>query len=162
MAEEQGDEAVLIRKYQNRRLYDSTNSRYVNLKQIADLVKEGRRVEVLDASTGEDLTKVILTQIIMEEEKGQRNLLPAAFLHQLIQSGEAAYGELAEKLVSAGLTAYRTAQEQVESTFLGWFKPWMESHGAWPTEEVERLKARVAELEAALEAKKKKEPPPAP
>lgn len=157
MSAARDDAPIVIRKYQNRRLYDTANSRYVNLGQIAGLVKEGRRVEVVDAATGDDLTKVILTQIIMEEEKGQRNLLPAPFLHQLIQYGEAAYGEMAEQVLTAGLTAYRAAQERMESTLLGWLKPWADSAPA--AGETERLRARIAELEAALEAREK---PPRP
>ena len=60
---------VVIKKYENRRLYDTTNSRYVNLEEVAQLVQSGKDVEVVDAATGEDLTRLVLTQIIVEDAK---------------------------------------------------------------------------------------------
>ncbi len=63
---------VIIKKYENRRLYDTTNSRYINLDEVAQLVQEGCDVEVVDAATGEDLTRLVLTQIIAEHAKGAR------------------------------------------------------------------------------------------
>ena len=61
---------VVVKKYENRRLYDTGASRYVNLDDVARMVREGVEVQVLDARTGEDLTRVILTQVIMEDAKG--------------------------------------------------------------------------------------------
>jgi polyhydroxyalkanoate synthesis repressor PhaR len=159
MAEE-NPRRVLIRKYPNRRLYDTAGSRYVNLRQLAELIKEGRTLEVLDSATGEDLTKVILTQIILEEERGQRNLLPSDFLHQIIRSGEAAYGELADRFVSAGLSAVRAAQEQMETVVRGWLQPWAVLTKGEGETEVSALRARVAELEARLAAREQDEGTP--
>ncbi len=62
---------IVIKKYANRRLYDTSNSRYINLEDIAALVRNGKDVQVVDASTGEDITRVTLTQIIVEDAKGQ-------------------------------------------------------------------------------------------
>ena len=62
--------SVIIKKYENRRLYDSTNSRYVNLEEIAQMVRDGIDVQVVDAASGEDLTRMVLTQIIAENAKG--------------------------------------------------------------------------------------------
>jgi polyhydroxyalkanoate synthesis repressor PhaR len=151
-------EVIVIKKYANRRLYDTAHSRYVNLKDIFELIRQGQKIEVVDVSTGEDATKVILTQIIAEEEKGNRNLLPTEFLHQIIQFGEQAYGELADKLLSAAIAAYRTAQEQSQSAFLEWLKPWTQPLGPAPAGEVERLKAKVAELEARLQQRSQERP----
>ncbi len=141
---------ILIKKYANRRLYDTTHSRYVNLKQIAELIKEGRTVEVVDATTGRDITKVILTQIILEEEKDRRDLLPVGFLHQIIQYGETAYEEFLDSLISAGIAAYRNAQQQVETVWKTWMGPWAAAGGD-PQREIQELKARIAELEARME-----------
>ncbi len=139
---------ILIKKYANRRLYDTAHSQYVNLKQIGELVKEGNTVEVIDTATSEDLTKIILTQIILEEERDQRNLLPADFLHRLIQYGESAYEEFVEQFVRTGLATYRSAQKQMETAFRGWLNPWFKVSN--PQEEIESLKARLAELETRL------------
>ncbi|RMG94153.1 MAG: pesticin [Candidatus Dadabacteria bacterium] len=154
MAETARPERILIKKYANRRLYDTHHSRYVNLKQIAELVKEGHTVEVVDATTGEDLTKVILTQIILEEEKDRRDLLPVGFLHQLIQYGESAYEEFLQSVFSAGMAAYRNAQEQMEAVWRTWMGPW--ATPPTPDQEIETLKRRIAELEERLAERDRK------
>ena len=77
-------ERVFIRKYGNRRLYNTFTSRYINLEELAELVRNGNDVQVVDAKTGEDLTRVTLTQIIVEDAKGEQAGLPLEFLRQLI------------------------------------------------------------------------------
>jgi len=67
---------VLIKKYQNRRLYDSSNSQYVNLDDIAGFIREGKEVQIVDGKTGQDLTRVTLTQIITEDAKDKPTGLP--------------------------------------------------------------------------------------
>ena len=73
---------VVIKKYENRRLYDTANSRYINLEEIAQMVRSGTSVQVLDAKSGEDLTRVVLTQIIVEDAKGRESGLPLDILRQ--------------------------------------------------------------------------------
>ncbi len=151
---------IVVKKYANRRLYDTANSRYVNLKQISELIKEGHTLEVVDASTGEDLTKVTLTHIILEEERGQGNLLPTEFLHEIIKYGESAYGDFFQRFLNASLEAYRNAQEQMDSAMRSWVPAWpgFPRPGSRPTSgELEQLKQRIAELEARLEAERKPE-----
>jgi polyhydroxyalkanoate synthesis repressor PhaR len=81
---------VVIRKYENRRLYDTSSSRYVNLDDIAQMVREGNDVQVVDATTGEDLTRVVLTQIIVETAKAPNSGFPVDMLRQMvIASGQA-------------------------------------------------------------------------
>lgn len=75
---------VVIRKYGNRRLYNTAGSRYINLEELADLVRNGNDVQVVDARTGEDLTRITLTQIIVEDAKDQGTGLPLEFLRQLV------------------------------------------------------------------------------
>jgi polyhydroxyalkanoate synthesis repressor PhaR len=78
-------ESITIKKYANRRLYNTSTSAYVTLENLAAMVKEGQDFNVYDAKTGEDLTRSVLTQIIVEEEgKVGQNLLPVGFLRQLI------------------------------------------------------------------------------
>src|SRR5690349_20046177 len=76
---------VIIKKYANRRLYNTQTSSYVTLDHLAQMVKEGTEFEVHDARTGEDITRSVLTQIIFEEEAKGQNLLPIRFLRQLIR-----------------------------------------------------------------------------
>jgi polyhydroxyalkanoate synthesis repressor PhaR len=82
--------AVLIKKYENRRLYDTTNSRYVNLDEVAQMLQRGEDVKVVDAATGEDITRLILTQIIVEDAKTTESNFPMDVLRQMvIASGKA-------------------------------------------------------------------------
>lgn len=78
-------EPVIIKKYANRRLYNTQSSSYVTLDHLCEMVKEGTDFEVRDARTGEDITRSVLTQIIFEEEGKGQNLLPIRFLRQLIR-----------------------------------------------------------------------------
>ena len=86
MAEDQqGEGPVIIKKYANRRLYNTQTSSYVTLDHLAQMVKDGTEFEVRDARTGEDITRSVLTQIIFEEEAKGQNLLPIQFLRRLIR-----------------------------------------------------------------------------
>lgn len=78
----------IIKKYSNRRLYDTSGSRYINLDQLAALIRGGDRVKVLDAKTGEDLTRAVLLQVILDTQGGVE-LFPAGLLHRIIQSAAA-------------------------------------------------------------------------
>jgi polyhydroxyalkanoate synthesis repressor PhaR len=75
---------VVVKKYANRRLYNTESSSYVTLEDLANMVRQGRDFIVFDAKSGEDITRSVLTQIIVEEEAKGRNLLPESFLRQLI------------------------------------------------------------------------------
>ncbi len=103
-------EPVKIKKYANRRLYNTETSTYVTLDDLAQMVREKRDFVVLDAKTGEDLTHSVLTQIILEQESKGQSLLPVNFLRQLI----CFYGDSMEKLVPSYLemSLSTLAQEQ--------------------------------------------------
>ncbi len=90
---------VVIKKYANRRLYDTEGSIYITLDSLAVMVRQGRDFVVFDAKTGDDITRTVLTQIIVEEETKGRNMLPAAFLRQLIGLyGDSMQGQVPEYL----------------------------------------------------------------
>jgi polyhydroxyalkanoate synthesis repressor PhaR len=90
------EEPIVIKKYANRRLYNTGTSTYVTLEDLAGMVKNGEDFIVYDAKTGEDITRSVLTQIIFEQEnKGGQNLLPITFLRQLIRF----YGDSMQMLV---------------------------------------------------------------
>jgi len=81
---------MIIKKYENRRLYDTTNSRYINQDEVAQMVRDGHDVQVVDAATGEDLTRLVLTQIIVEQAKAPDSTFPLDVLRQMVvASGKA-------------------------------------------------------------------------
>src|SRR5262245_38103028 len=105
---------VLIKKYGNRRLYDTELSRYVTLEELAGRIRGGVDVRVVDAKTSEDLTQVTLTQVILEGGTAAR-LLPVGLLTQLIRLGDDALGEFFSRYVTAALDLYVQARRGVQS-----------------------------------------------
>jgi polyhydroxyalkanoate synthesis repressor PhaR len=118
-------EPVVIKKYANRRLYNTETSTYVTLDDLAAMVKSERDFVVFDAKTGDDLTHSVLTQIIVEQESrmGTQTLLPIPFLRQLIRF----YGDSIERLVPSylqiSLDTLTKEQERFRKTFAGAFTP---------------------------------------
>src|SRR5215470_3946520 len=101
--------AITIKKYENRRLYDTTNSRYINLDEIAELIKEGNEVKVADATSGEDITRVVLTQIIMDDAKGPDSAFPLDVLKQMVIASGRATQEGALQYMKAMFDMYQNA-----------------------------------------------------
>jgi polyhydroxyalkanoate synthesis repressor PhaR len=111
--------AYVIKRYSNRKLYDTQESRYVTLEEIEEMIRTGREISVVDAGSGEDLTSVTLTQIILENERTRRASLPAAFLHQLIKHGES-WQEFVQKSMRASLEGMVSSQRDMERIFRDW------------------------------------------
>jgi polyhydroxyalkanoate synthesis repressor PhaR len=111
--------AYVIKRYSNRKLYDTQESRYVTLEEIQDMIRGGREVQVVDASTGEDLTSVTLMQIILESERNRRANLPTAFLHQLIKHGEA-WQDFAQRAMKASLEGIVSSQREMDRAYREW------------------------------------------
>jgi polyhydroxyalkanoate synthesis repressor PhaR len=156
---------VVIRKYANRRLYDTSASRYVNLEDIAALIRNGTEVQVMDAKTGQDLTRVTLTQIILEDARDEPTGLPLDLLRQLIMTSDYvrrefvksafdAYSKL-QDAVQSGITSVRSAAmsplEAVSGLVQGKAP---ENRGE--ARDVQELRRRVAELEAPLKKPKRR------
>ncbi|BBF70264.1 MULTISPECIES: polyhydroxyalkanoate synthesis repressor PhaR [Sphingomonadaceae] len=114
-------EPVVIKKYANRRLYNTETSSYITLDLLSQMTREGREFTVVDAKTGEDITHNVLTQIIMEEEQRGKNMLPVNFLRQLI----AMYGDSMQSMVpqylEASMDAFRKNQQQFQEAMKGAF-----------------------------------------
>lgn len=114
-------EPVVIKKYANRRLYNTETSSYITLDLLSQMTREGREFVVVDAKTGEDITHNVLTQIIMEEEQRGKNMLPVNFLRQLI----AMYGDSMQSMVpqylEASMDAFRKNQQQFQEAMKGAF-----------------------------------------
>lgn len=116
-----GDGPVIIKKYANRRLYNTESSSYITLDHLAAMTREGRDFKVVDAKTDEDITHNVLTQIIMEEEQRGQTMLPVNFLRQLI----AMYGDSMQAMVpgylEASMDSFRRNHEQFKSAVEGAF-----------------------------------------
>ncbi len=113
-------EKTLIKKYANRRLYDTEKSKYVTLTQVAHVIREGRQVEVVDAKTKEDVTAFILTQIILEEAKNKNILLPAPLLHLIIQHGGNVLQEFFDNHLQQTIKNYLIYKKTADDQFSKW------------------------------------------
>ena len=150
--------AYVIKRYSNRKLYDTQESRYVTLEEIEEMIRGGREVSVVDASTGEDLTSVTLTQIILEHERNHRGTLPTGFLHQLIKHGEA-WQDFVQRSMRSSLEGVVTNQREVERVFrdwatrAGWGSPLSgEAKRESAEPDAERLREEVSSLRERLRA----------
>jgi polyhydroxyalkanoate synthesis repressor PhaR len=155
---------VVIKKYGNRRLYDTLHSRYVNLNDIAALIRDGREVKVVGAKSGQDLTRVTLTQIITEDAKEKPTGLPLELLRQLIIASDEVRQEFIMWYLKSAFDAYQKVQDAVQSRLgevqsailspVDVMKRFLRSTGPRPKGESEveldALHKRVEELEARL------------
>ena len=107
------DERVVIKKYANRRLYNTASSSYVTLEHLADMVKKGVDFVVYDAKTNEDITRTVLTQIIFEEESQGQSLLPIQFLRQLIGFYGNSMQAFLPSYLELSLSTFAQQQEQL-------------------------------------------------
>ena len=164
---------VTIKKYANRRLYDTESSSYITLDRLAAMIREGRDFEVVDAKTGEDITHQVLTQIIVDEESRGSTMLPVNFLRQLI----GLYGGQMQGAVPSYLEAAMDAFGKNQQAVAGAFGPTMfadlakrnmamfeeaaqtlagkkaraEAGPADGADEIAKLKAELAALQAKVE-----------
>ena len=104
---------VVIKKYPNRRLYDTSAGRYINLVDVAALVRQGTDVQVVDARTGEDLTRVVLTQVIIEDAREQPAGLPLELLRQIIVMTDRAGRDFITWYMDSAFEAYQRVQQTV-------------------------------------------------
>jgi polyhydroxyalkanoate synthesis repressor PhaR len=162
--------AYVIKRYSNRKLYDTQESRYVTLEEIEEMIRAGKEIAVVDAASGEDLTSVTLAQIILENERNHRATLPTAFLHQLIKHGEA-WQDFVQRSMKSSLEGIVSSQREMERIFQDWSsragwgmsaappRPEPRRDGAEPDaeqlrEEVSTLRERLRSLEERLEKRK--------
>jgi len=113
---------VLLKKYANRRLYDTERSVYVTLAEVANIIRRGREVKIVDAKTDEDVTAFILSQIIVEEARNRSSLLPVSLLHLFIQFGQNVLAEFFDQYLELSIRNYLAVKE----TFDDQFRRWME------------------------------------
>jgi polyhydroxyalkanoate synthesis repressor PhaR len=110
---------VTIKKYANRRLYDTESSTYITLDRLATMIREGRDFEVVDAKTGDDITHQVLTQIIVEEESHGGTMLPVNFLRQLIGLYGGSMQAAVPQYLEAAMDAFQKNQEAMRDAFGG-------------------------------------------
>jgi len=128
-----------IKRYDNRKLYDTEASQYVSLSDIAELVRDGETVQVIDNASGEDLTAQTLTQIILEEGREGHHVLPSELLHTLLRrSGEA---------LDTGLDQIRSTVDDLVHTSVERFRRLVQGPQA---EELDELRTKLRTLESQL------------
>jgi len=171
-------DTVAIKKYGNRRLYDTSSSRYIKLEDIGALVRSGKDVQVIDAKTGEDITRVTLTQIIVEDAKEQPTGLPLELLRQLIVASDRVGQEFIMWYLKSAFDTYQNVQNSLQTRLtemhsaalspLQMMKNFIQSSSpekpAEASEELQELRRRIAELEARAtkptRQKKRRRPTP--
>jgi polyhydroxyalkanoate synthesis repressor PhaR len=110
---------VTIKKYANRRLYDTERSTYITLDRLAEMIREKREFEVVDAKTGEDITRQVLTQIIVDEEARGSTMLPLNFLKQLIGLYGGSMESFVPQYLDAAMDTLQRNQSAVREAFMG-------------------------------------------
>jgi polyhydroxyalkanoate synthesis repressor PhaR len=107
-------ETVTIKKYSNRRLYNQNESRYMKLDEIASTIRLGHDIKVIDSASSHDITKQILAQIILEEEKNQKDLLPISLLYQIIRANEEFTRDFFENYLNMTIESYLNYRKMME------------------------------------------------
>lgn len=110
-------EPVIIKRYGNRRLYNTEAKEYVKYADVADIVRSGSDVRVIDSKTKEDVTKSVLIQVILEEEKADRTVLPAEFLFQVLRSREGSLEDFFRNHLATSFEAYLKTKEEFDNRF---------------------------------------------
>ncbi|MFH2059447.1 MAG: polyhydroxyalkanoate synthesis regulator DNA-binding domain-containing protein [Pseudomonadota bacterium] len=115
-------DTIIIKKYPNRRLYNTQKSTYITLENVSDLIKKGFCIQVQDVTTGDDVTPLILTQIIMNKAKEDNTILPVSLLHLIIQYGESHLHDFFEKYLETTIKNYLGFRKQMDDqvqTYMG-------------------------------------------
>lgn len=116
------DEKIILKKYSNRRLYDTRQSCYVTLEDVTGLIKSGNQIEIIDAATKEDVTAFILTQVILEEARKNNILLPVQVLHLIIEHGEGALSDFFDKYFLKTIQNYLETKKAFDDQFSKWLE----------------------------------------
>lgn len=116
------DNTLLLKKYTNRRLYETEKSIYVTLDYVTDIIRHGRKIKVMDAKTGEDVTAAILTQIVFEEARKKKYLLPTPLLYLIIQYGENVLTDFFDKYLEQTIKNYLLFHNMADDQFKKWLE----------------------------------------
>ncbi len=110
-------EGLVIKRYGNRRLYNTETKSYVNYEDLAKIVRDGNDIKVIDSTSGEDVTKAVLIHVILEEEKNNKTVLPTEFLFQLLRSREESMQDFFKNHLAASFNAYLKTKEEFDNRF---------------------------------------------
>ena len=127
---DQNPARIVIKRYGNRRLYNTETSAYLNYQDLVKLIRDGHDVQVIDSRTKADITKPVLMQVILEEEKNQ-SVLPVSFLFQLIRSRESAVQDFFKNYLSSSFEAYLKTKEEFDRRFRGFLQMSSTSPQLW-------------------------------
>jgi polyhydroxyalkanoate synthesis repressor PhaR len=127
---ESASDRILIKRYGNRRLYNTETSGYVNYRELIKLIRDGHDIQVIDSRTKADVTKAVLMQVILEEEKNQ-SVLPVSFLLQLIRSQETSVQDFFKNYLSSSFEAYLKSKEEFDRRFRGFLEMGASSPQLW-------------------------------
>jgi polyhydroxyalkanoate synthesis repressor PhaR len=114
---EEDSDTLIIKRYGNRRLYNTETRAYINYQDLAKIVRDGSDVQVIDSTSKEDVTKAVLIQVILEEEKNKKTILPTEFLFQLLRSREESMQDFFKNHLSASFNAYLKTKEEFDNRF---------------------------------------------
>lgn len=137
---------IVLKKYSNRRLYDTRKSRYVTLEDVSQMIRSGEQVQILDAATGEDVTAFILTQIVLEVAKRRNSLLPVSVLHLIIRFGDNVLSEYFEKYFQKTIQNYMATKNAFDQQFGQWLDMGLDMSRRMP-----EMMSGTASLEAMME-----------
>lgn len=137
------DGPIVIKKYANRRLYDTQTSSYVTLEDLCRMVKEDKEFVVRDAKTNEDLTRQILTQIILEQELKGVNIMPADFLRGVIKTHDEQVSAMMQSYLDNAMKAFAANQDTLRSY---WEKGLQNFHSLGPIAQMEEMSKRNMEF----------------
>ncbi len=137
---------VVVKKYANRRLYNTETSSYITLDNLADMIRAGRDFVVYDAKSGEDITRGVLTQIIVEEESKGTSMLPTAFLRQLIGFYGGSLQTVVPRYLETAMSSFARQQQQLRQVVQQTFSPFMPAG----VEELSRQNMAVIERAMSL------------
>jgi polyhydroxyalkanoate synthesis repressor PhaR len=113
-------EKILLKKYANRRLYDTQKSRYVTLNDVAERIRNGQQVKIIDAKNKDDVTAFILTQIVLEEAKNKNVLLPEPLLYMIIRYGDNMLVDFFENYLQQAFKSYLAYKSSMDDQFKKW------------------------------------------
>ena len=161
---------ITIKKYANRRLYDTESSSYITLDKLGAMIREGREFEVLDAKTGDDITHQVLTQIIVDEESRGSTMLPVNFLRDLIGLYGGSMQSAVPNYLDAAMASFKSNQEAMRNALAqnpladmakrnmamleeaaAALRPRARSESAASDDEVAKLRAELAALQAKVD-----------
>ena len=112
MTPDDASKTLRIKKYANRRFYDATRSRHVTLGDMHDLIRDGHELEIEDAQTGEDITQMVLTQLILERDPPKLGIFPANVLHEVIRTQQDLLGSVVERFFAQVLETHKASHDQ--------------------------------------------------